>query len=83
MDKCQYWHLSYKAFVFRGICLLTVISSLNHSFNIEKIESFFRAVCVGVQLLWGSRGGMPALSPNQTGLRSSEENVVQYKFTRN
>ena len=24
MDKCQYRHLSYKAFVFRGICLLTV-----------------------------------------------------------
>ena len=23
MDKCQYRHLSYKAFVFRGICLLT------------------------------------------------------------
>ena len=63
--------------------LLTVIFSLNHSFNIEKIESFFRAVCVGVQLLWGSRGGMPALTPNQTGLRSSEENVVKYKFTRN
>ena len=23
MDKCQYRHLSYEAFVFRGICLLT------------------------------------------------------------
>ena len=23
MDKCQYRHWSYKAFVFRGICLLT------------------------------------------------------------
>ena len=26
MDKCQYRHLSYKAFVFRGICLLTGVA---------------------------------------------------------
>ena len=37
MDKCQYRHLSYKAFVFRGICLLT-----GHAFDPTDRHSGFR-----------------------------------------
>ena len=41
MDKCQYRHLSYKAFVFRGICLLTIFLPKNFCFK-KKIEIFFQ-----------------------------------------
>ena len=42
MDKCQYWHLSYKAFVFRGICLLTT----------DTIQMRFQMMCALCNIIY-------------------------------
>ena len=60
MDKCQYRHLSYKAFVFRGICLLTISAAFIATEGLlatvgEHVRLEVNSLCAGKAALFANK----------------------------